>query len=83
MTKFVCAIGSGLNDLRVEARFDTTTPAEMMAHMIEFLQQQESLFEPIRRNRSSRDGSSRLSIIKRQENISSNTASKKDHSHEK
>lgn len=39
-TKFVCAVGSGLNDLRAEARFDTTTPAETMT-------QQRQLFKTL------------------------------------
>lgn len=40
-TKFVCAVGSGPNRLRAEARFETTTPKETMGHVIEFFQQQE------------------------------------------
>ncbi|MCP4165210.1 MAG: ROK family protein [Chloroflexi bacterium] len=35
-TKFVCAIGSGPDDLRAEARFPTTTPQETIARCIDF-----------------------------------------------
>jgi len=42
-TKFVCAVGSGPDDLRAEARFPTTTPAETIGQAIEFFQQQKPL----------------------------------------
>ena len=29
-TKFVCAVGTGPDDIRAEARFPTTTPAETL-----------------------------------------------------
>ncbi len=35
-TKFVCAIGSGPDDLQAEARFPTTTPQETIARCIDF-----------------------------------------------
>ena len=35
-TKFVCAVGTGPNDIRAESRFRTTTPAETIARAIEF-----------------------------------------------
>lgn len=35
-TKFVCAVGTGPDDIRAEARFPTTTPAETLHHTIEF-----------------------------------------------
>jgi len=42
-TKFVCAVGNGPDDLRAEARFPTTTPAETIGRAIQFFQQQEPL----------------------------------------
>lgn len=35
-TKFVCAVGTGPDDLREVARFDTTTPAETLDRVIAF-----------------------------------------------
>lgn len=35
-TKFVCAIGTGPGDLREEARFPTTTPAETLGKVVAF-----------------------------------------------
>ncbi|MDI7275643.1 MAG: ROK family protein [Anaerolineae bacterium] len=35
-TKFVCAVGSGPDDLRAEQRFPTTTPEETIGRAIEF-----------------------------------------------
>src|SRR5919202_1595436 len=43
-TKFVCAVGSSPDDLRVAPPFPTTTPAVTIARAIEFFQQQS---EPI------------------------------------
>ena len=40
-TKFVCALGSGPNDIRAEHRFPTTTPEETLAQAIAFFQAQE------------------------------------------
>lgn len=40
-TKFICAMGSGPNNIRVEARFETTTPEETMGQVIDFFQQQQ------------------------------------------
>lgn len=40
-TKFICAIGSGPNNIRAEARFTTTTPEDTMGQVTEFFQQQE------------------------------------------
>ncbi|HRW07569.1 MAG TPA: ROK family protein [Caldilineaceae bacterium] len=37
-TKFVCAIGSGPDDIRAETRFPTTTPAENIPQAIDFFQ---------------------------------------------
>jgi fructokinase len=39
-TKFVCAVGSGPDDLRAEVRFPTTTPEASIGQAIEFFQQQ-------------------------------------------
>ncbi len=38
-TKFVCAVGSGPDDLRAEIRFPTTTPDETIGQAIAFLRQ--------------------------------------------
>lgn len=35
-TKFVCALGTGPDDLRAVARFPTTTPAETLARTVDF-----------------------------------------------
>jgi fructokinase len=43
-TKFVCAVGTGPDDIRAETRFPTTTPTETMAQAVEFFQQQEAVF---------------------------------------
>ncbi len=42
-TKFVCAVGTGPDDIRAEARFPTTAPAETLHHTIEFFRQHEGL----------------------------------------
>lgn len=39
-TKFVCAVGSGPEDVRSEVRIPTTTPAETLAEVIAFFRQQ-------------------------------------------
>jgi fructokinase len=39
-TKFVCAVGSGPDDLRAEIRFPTTTPEETVGRAIAFFQEQ-------------------------------------------
>ena len=33
-TKFVCAVGTGPDDVRAEARFPTTTPAETLGQAL-------------------------------------------------
>jgi len=43
-TKFVCAVGTGPDDIRAEERFPTTTPQETMARAVEFFKQQEADF---------------------------------------
>jgi fructokinase len=40
-TKFVCAVGTGPDNLRAEVRFPTTTPEETIGRAIRFFQQQE------------------------------------------
>ena len=40
-TKFVCAVGSGPNDIRAETRFPTTTPEETLERTIAFFREQE------------------------------------------
>lgn len=40
-TKFVCAIGTGPNDIRAEARFPTTTPNETIQQVIDFFKARE------------------------------------------
>lgn len=39
-TKFVCAVGTGPDDLRAVARFPTTSPAETISQAVAFFQQQ-------------------------------------------
>lgn len=46
-TKFVCAVGTGPDDIRAETRFPTTSPEETMARAVEFFQQQEKEVGPI------------------------------------
>ncbi len=41
-TKFVCAVGSGPDDVRAEARFPTTTPEETIGRAITFFREQEA-----------------------------------------
>lgn len=43
-TKFICAVGTGPNDLRAEARFQTTAPEETLTQVIDFFKQQETNF---------------------------------------
>ncbi len=43
-TKFVCAVGTGPDDIRAEKRFPTTTPQETMAQAVDFFKQQEADF---------------------------------------
>lgn len=40
-TKFVCAVGTGPDDLRAEARFPTTTPVETLDRTISFFKEQQ------------------------------------------
>ncbi len=46
-TKFVCAVGTGPDDIRAEKRFPTTTPQETMAQAVDFFKQQEADFGQI------------------------------------
>jgi fructokinase len=43
-TKFVCAVGTGPDDIRAETRFPTTTPEETMARAVDFFKRQEKDF---------------------------------------
>jgi len=43
-TKFVCAVGTGPDDIRAETRFSTTSPAETLEHAVHFFQEQENEF---------------------------------------
>ena len=40
-TKFVCAVGTGPNNIRAETYFQTTTPQDTMAQVVDFFKQQE------------------------------------------
>ncbi|MCP4428643.1 MAG: ROK family protein [Chloroflexi bacterium] len=40
-TKFVCAVGTGPDDIRAEARFPTTSPEETIGRAIAFFREQE------------------------------------------
>ena len=42
-TKFVCAVGTGPDDMRAEARFPTTTPEETVARAVAFFREQEKI----------------------------------------
>jgi fructokinase len=46
-TKFVCAVGTGPNDLRDEVRFPTTTPEETLGKAIAYFQEQEAKHGPL------------------------------------
>jgi fructokinase len=43
-TKFVCAVGSGPDNILAEVRFPTTTPQETLTQVIDFFKQQEINF---------------------------------------
>ena len=40
-TKFVCAVGTGPDDIRAETRFTTTTPEETIGRAIRFFREQD------------------------------------------
>ena len=46
-TKFVCAVGSGPDDLREEIRFSTDSPESTIAKSIDFFQQQQEEHGPL------------------------------------
>ena len=46
-TKFVCAVGSGPQDIRAETRFPTTTPTETLARTVAFFQEQQAAHGPL------------------------------------
>ena len=41
-TKFICAVGTGPNDLQAQTRIPTTTPTETLNQVIDFFQQQQT-----------------------------------------
>lgn len=43
-TKFVCAVGSGPDDIRAEARFPTTTPEETIGRAVAFFREQTAIY---------------------------------------
>jgi fructokinase len=43
-TKFICAVGTGPEDIRAEIRFPTSRPTETLPKAIEFFQEQEKKF---------------------------------------
>lgn len=43
-TKFICAVGTGPEDIRAEIRFPTSHPTETLSKAIEFFQEQENKF---------------------------------------
>ena len=46
-TKFVCAVGTGPDDLRAEVRIPTTTPEETISQVIDFFRQQTEREGPL------------------------------------
>lgn len=45
-TKFVCAVGTGPDDVRAEARFPTTTPEETIGRAVAFFREQAAVYGP-------------------------------------
>lgn len=45
-TKFVCAVGTGPDDVRAETRFPTTTPEETIGRTLAFFREQEARYGP-------------------------------------
>jgi fructokinase len=46
-TKFVCALGSGPDDIRAEVRFPTTNPDETIGQAIRFFEEQQAAHGPL------------------------------------
>jgi fructokinase len=46
-TKFVCAVGTGPDDVRAEVRFPTTAPEETIPRAIEFFWEQQRVHGPV------------------------------------
>lgn len=46
-TKFVCAVGTGPDDIRAEVRFPTTTPEETLGKSIAFFREQAAIHGPV------------------------------------
>jgi fructokinase len=42
-TKFVCVVGTGVDDIRAEVRFSTTTPEETLQQTIDFFKEQDQV----------------------------------------
>ena len=42
-TKFICAVGTGPDDIRAETRIETTTPEETMTQVVDFFKGQDEL----------------------------------------
>ncbi len=46
-TKFICAVGTGPDDIRAETRFPTTTPDETLRRAIDFFKEQTQRLGPL------------------------------------
>lgn len=46
-TKFVCAVGTGPDDLRDEVRFPTTEPAETLSRMVDYFREEQQRHGPL------------------------------------
>ncbi|MCH5373639.1 MAG: ROK family protein [Planctomycetes bacterium] len=46
-TKFVCAVGTGPDDIRAETRFPTSTPDQTIARAVDFFREQQSESGPL------------------------------------
>ncbi len=46
-TRFVCALGSGPDNLRAQARFPTGSPAETLARAVDFFREGQARFGPL------------------------------------
>ncbi len=46
-TKFICAIGTGADDIRAEVRFPTTTPEETLGQAVAFFKEQQAELGPV------------------------------------
>ena len=46
-TKFVCAVGTGPDDIRAETRITTSKPDETIAHAVDFLRTEQARHGPL------------------------------------